>query len=46
MTSETIYETAEAIAPSWERRRAEVEALSRPVGERMLRELALYAVAR
>jgi ubiquinone/menaquinone biosynthesis C-methylase UbiE len=40
MTSETIYEVAEAIAPTFERRRAEVEELSTPVREWMLRELA------
>ena len=40
MTSETIYEVAEAIAPTFERRRAEVEELSAPVREWMLRELA------
>jgi ubiquinone/menaquinone biosynthesis C-methylase UbiE len=34
-----IYEIAEAIAPSWERRRAEVEEVSTPVREWMLREL-------
>jgi SAM-dependent methyltransferase len=34
------YETAEAIAPTWERRRADIEALSTPVREWMLRELA------
>jgi ubiquinone/menaquinone biosynthesis C-methylase UbiE len=40
MISETIYEVAEAIAPTFERRRAEVEELSAPVREWMLRELA------
>jgi ubiquinone/menaquinone biosynthesis C-methylase UbiE len=35
-----IYEIAEAIAPTWERRRAEVEALAAPVREWMLRELS------
>jgi ubiquinone/menaquinone biosynthesis C-methylase UbiE len=35
-----IYEIAEAIAPTWERRRAEVEAVSTPVREWMLRELS------
>jgi ubiquinone/menaquinone biosynthesis C-methylase UbiE len=40
MTSETIYEIAEAIAPTWERRRADVEELCAPVREWMLRELA------
>jgi SAM-dependent methyltransferase len=46
MTSETvegtrdaIYEIAEAIAPTWERRRAEVEEASAPVREWLLREL-------
>jgi ubiquinone/menaquinone biosynthesis C-methylase UbiE len=34
-----IYEIAEAIAPTWERRRADVEAAMRPVREWMLREL-------
>lgn len=34
-----IYEIAEAIAPTWERRRAEVEEVSTPVREWMLREL-------
>jgi ubiquinone/menaquinone biosynthesis C-methylase UbiE len=34
------YEVAEAIAPSWERRRAEIEGVSAPVREWMLRELA------
>jgi ubiquinone/menaquinone biosynthesis C-methylase UbiE len=34
-----IYEIAEAIAPTWERRRAYVEAVSTPVREWMLREL-------
>jgi SAM-dependent methyltransferase len=36
---EAIYEIAEAIAPTWERRRAEVEEVSAPVREWMLREL-------
>jgi ubiquinone/menaquinone biosynthesis C-methylase UbiE len=40
MTSETIYQVAEAIAPTFERRRAEVEELSAPVRDWMLRELA------
>jgi ubiquinone/menaquinone biosynthesis C-methylase UbiE len=40
MISETIYEVAEAIAPTFERRRAEVEELSALVREWMLRELA------
>jgi ubiquinone/menaquinone biosynthesis C-methylase UbiE len=35
-----IYEIAEAIAPTWERRRAEVEAVSTPVREWMLRALS------
>jgi ubiquinone/menaquinone biosynthesis C-methylase UbiE len=35
-----IYEIAEAIAPTWERRRADVEEVSTPVREWMLRELA------
>ena len=34
-----IYEIAEAIAPTWERRRAEVEEVATPVREWMLREL-------
>jgi SAM-dependent methyltransferase len=34
-----ILEIADAIAPTWERRRAEVEAISRPAREWMLREL-------
>jgi SAM-dependent methyltransferase len=34
-----IYEIAEAIAPTWERRRAEVEEVSTPVREWMLRQL-------
>jgi SAM-dependent methyltransferase len=34
-----IYEIAEAIAPTWERRRAEVEEVCTPVREWMLREL-------
>jgi len=36
---EAIYEIAEAIAPTWERRRAEVEELSAPFREWMLRAL-------
>ena len=40
MTSETIYEIAEAIATTFERRRAEVEELLAPVREWLLRELA------
>jgi SAM-dependent methyltransferase len=46
MTSETIdafrgaiYEIAEAIAPTWERRRAEIEEVSTPVREWMLQQL-------
>jgi ubiquinone/menaquinone biosynthesis C-methylase UbiE len=35
-----IYEIAEAIAPTWERRRAEVEAVMTPVRDWMLRELS------
>jgi ubiquinone/menaquinone biosynthesis C-methylase UbiE len=35
-----IYEIAEAIAPTWERRRDEVEAVMTPVREWMLRELS------
>jgi ubiquinone/menaquinone biosynthesis C-methylase UbiE len=35
-----MYVVAEAIAPTWERRRAEVEAVSTPVREWMLRELS------
>ena len=34
-----IFEIAEAIAPTWERRRADVEELATPVREWMLREL-------
>lgn len=34
-----IYEIAEAIAPSWERRRAEIEEVTAPVRKWMLREL-------
>jgi ubiquinone/menaquinone biosynthesis C-methylase UbiE len=37
---QAIYEVAEAIAPTWERRRAEIEAASTPVREWMLRELS------
>jgi ubiquinone/menaquinone biosynthesis C-methylase UbiE len=40
MISETISQVAEAIAPTFERRRAEVEELSAPVRDWMLRELA------
>jgi SAM-dependent methyltransferase len=46
MSSETIgafrganYEVAEAIAPTWERRRSDIERVSSPVREWMLREL-------
>ena len=46
MTSETIdafrgatYEVAEAIAPTWERRRAEIEEVSTPVREWILHVL-------
>jgi ubiquinone/menaquinone biosynthesis C-methylase UbiE len=38
-----IYEIAEAIAPTWERRRAEVEAVMTPVRDWMLRELSPQA---
>jgi SAM-dependent methyltransferase len=34
-----IYEIAEAIAPTWERRRADIEEVATPVREWMLREL-------
>jgi SAM-dependent methyltransferase len=47
MTPDTIdafrsasYEIAEAIAPTWERRRADIEDFSTPVREWMLREVA------
>jgi ubiquinone/menaquinone biosynthesis C-methylase UbiE len=40
MTSESIYDVAEAIAATWERRRTEVEELSAPVRAWMVRELA------
>jgi ubiquinone/menaquinone biosynthesis C-methylase UbiE len=36
----TIYDIAEAIAPTWERRRAEIEEVAAPVREWMVRELA------
>ena len=36
---DAIFEIAEAIAPTWERRRAEVEELSAPFREWMLRAL-------
>ena len=35
-----IYEIAEAIAPTWERRRADIEEVATPVREWMLRELS------
>ena len=35
-----LYEIAEAIAPGWERRRAEIEAISSPVADWMIGELA------
>jgi ubiquinone/menaquinone biosynthesis C-methylase UbiE len=35
----TNYEIAEAIAPTWERRRAEIERVCRPVREWLVREL-------
>ena len=38
-----IYEIAEAIAPTWERRSPRVEAVSTPVREWMLRELSAQA---
>jgi ubiquinone/menaquinone biosynthesis C-methylase UbiE len=38
-----IYEVAEAIAPTWERRRADIEEVSTPVRKWMLRELSLRA---
>jgi SAM-dependent methyltransferase len=38
---QAMYEIAEAIAPTWERRRAEVEEVCTPVREWMLRELRL-----
>ena len=38
--AQEIYAIAEAIAPTWERRRAEVEAASAPVREWMVQELA------
>jgi SAM-dependent methyltransferase len=50
MVSQTIdafrgasYEIAEAIAPTWERRRADIEETATPVREWMLRELAPHA---
>jgi SAM-dependent methyltransferase len=36
-----MYEIAEAIAPTWERRRAEVEEVARPVRDWMVRELSI-----
>ena len=36
----TSYEIAEAIAPTWERRRADIEKVTTPVRDWMLRELA------
>jgi hypothetical protein len=36
---QAIYEVAQAIAPTWERRRADIEVASTPVREWMLREL-------
>ena len=38
----TVYETAQAIAPGWERQRARIEEAVRPVREWMVRELALH----
>jgi ubiquinone/menaquinone biosynthesis C-methylase UbiE len=38
-----LYEIAEAIAPTWERRRADIEAAVAPVRQWMLRELSLRA---
>jgi SAM-dependent methyltransferase len=38
--SSSDYEVAETLAPAWERRRADIEGASAPVGEWMLRELA------
>jgi ubiquinone/menaquinone biosynthesis C-methylase UbiE len=40
MTSTTFHEVAEAIAPTFERRRAEFEEFCAPVRQWMLRELA------
>jgi ubiquinone/menaquinone biosynthesis C-methylase UbiE len=37
------YEVAEAMAPTWERRRADIEEVATPVREWMLRELAPHA---
>jgi ubiquinone/menaquinone biosynthesis C-methylase UbiE len=39
-TAEEIREIADALAPTWERRRAEVEAVTAPVREWMLLKLA------
>jgi len=38
-----MYEIAEAIAPTWERRRADIEEVATPVREWMLRELRAQA---
>jgi hypothetical protein len=38
--SSSDYEVAETLAPTWERRRADIEGASAPVREWMLRELA------
>ncbi|HET8755093.1 MAG TPA: methyltransferase domain-containing protein [Solirubrobacteraceae bacterium] len=38
---QTLYRIAEAIAPTWERRRADIEQMAAPVREWMLRELRL-----
>ena len=38
-----IYEIAEAIAPTWERCRADIEEVATPVREWVLRELPLQA---
>ena len=40
-----IYEIAEAIAPTWERRSAEIEAASTAVREWMLRRSQVDAIA-
>jgi hypothetical protein len=40
MMSETIYDIVEAIAPTWERRRLEIEVFAEPVRDWMLRALA------
>jgi ubiquinone/menaquinone biosynthesis C-methylase UbiE len=39
-TQAASYEIAQAIAPTWERRRAQIEEVSAPVREWMVRELA------